>query len=79
MLSSIVIRPTIRSWRCPRTDGGRKPLPPELLCVRIEHEKQCGCGCQLTRIGGEISEQLGIILEQVRVLRRVRPQYACKG
>jgi len=63
---------------------GRKPLPDYLPRVRIEHdlpaaEKTCPCGCGLTRIGEETSEQLDIIPAQVRVLQHVRLKYACKA
>ena len=67
-----------------RTPRGRKPLPGYLPRVRIEHdlpeaEKICPCGCGLTRIGEEMSEQLDIIPAQVRVLQQVRFKYACKA
>lgn len=67
-----------------RKKRGRKPLPASLPRVRVEHhlsemEKTCTCGCQLTRIGEEISEQLDIIPAQVRVIQHVRPTYACRG
>jgi transposase len=67
-----------------RKRRGRKPLPDYLPRVRIEHdlpesEKTCPCGCGLTRIGEETSEQLDIIPAQVRVLQHVRLKYACKA
>jgi transposase len=67
-----------------RRKRGRKPLPASLPRVRVEHDlpetqKTCDCGCQLTRIGEEISEQLDIIPAQVRVIQHVRSKYACKG
>ena len=63
---------------------GRKPLPAELPRLRIEHDlpeagKVCDCGCQLTLIGEESSEQLDIIPAQVQVLVHVRKKYACKA
>ena len=66
-----------------RRKRGRKPLPEELPRVEIIHdiddeEKTCGCGSELSRIGEEVSEQLDIIPAQVRVLRHIRPKYACK-
>ncbi|WP_458363308.1 IS66 family transposase, partial [Acinetobacter indicus] len=39
----------------------RRPLPDHLHTIRIEHEPastQCSCGCQLRRIGEDISEKL---------------------
>lgn len=62
--------------------GKRRPLPPEL--PRIEtivdvavDERQCDCGADKVKIGEEVSEQLDIIPMQVRVIRTVRPRYAC--
>ncbi|MCP4119579.1 MAG: transposase, partial [Desulfobacteraceae bacterium] len=65
-----------------RKKRGRKPLPRELPRVEIIHdidecEKVCGCGNELNRIGEEVSEQLDIIPAKVRVLRHIRPKYAC--
>lgn len=39
----------------------RRPLPDHLPTIRIEHEPastQCACGCQLRRIGEDLSEKL---------------------
>jgi hypothetical protein len=49
-----------------RRKPGRKPLPPELPRLEVIHdlpeeEKVCACGCALSRIGEEVSEQLDII------------------
>lgn len=65
-----------------RTQGGRQPLPAELPRLEIihslpEHELICACGCQKRVIGEDISEQLDIIPLQIRVIRHVRPRYAC--
>jgi transposase len=62
--------------------GRRRPLPPELPRIEIVHdlaagEQQCTCGCQLSALGEEISEQLDIIPTQVRVIRHIRKTYAC--
>ena len=67
-----------------RAKRGRKPLPEELPRVEIIHdidetEKVCGCGSELSRIGEEVSEQLDIIPAKVRVIRHIRPKYACKN
>ncbi len=40
-------------------------------------EKVCSCGCQLKKIGEDISEQIERIPEQVKVIEHVRPKYAC--
>ncbi len=67
-----------------RKKRGRKALPESLPRIRVEHDlpesaKSCPCGCQLTRIGEEISEQLDIIPAKVQVIQNVRFKYACKG
>lgn len=67
-----------------RARGKRAPLPQYLPRGRITHdlpesEKTCSCGCTLTPIGEESSEQLDVIPAQVRVLQHVRLKYACRG
>lgn len=67
-----------------RKPRGRKPLPADLPRVRIEHDlaeadKVCDCGCALTHIGEELSEQLDIIPATVQVLQHARQKYACKA
>ena len=67
----------------PKARPGRKPLPADLPRIRIEHdlsaeEKHCTCGCELTEIGEECSEQLDIIPAKIQVLVQVRKKYACK-
>jgi transposase len=62
--------------------GRRRPLPPELPRIDVVHDlaagqHQCACGCQLSALGEEISEQLDIIPAQVRVIRHIRKTYAC--
>jgi transposase len=67
-----------------RRKRGRKPLPEELPRVEVVHDiddadKICACGCQLSRIGEEVSEQLDIIPAKMQVIRHIRPKYACKN
>ena len=66
-----------------RKKPGRKALPPELPRVEVLHdlaeeEKVCACGCELSCIGEEVSEQLDIVPARIQVLRHVRPKYACR-
>ena len=66
-----------------RKKSGRKSLPENLPRVEVVHdiadeEKICGCGSQLSRIGEEVSEQLDIIPARIRVIRNIRPKYACR-
>lgn len=67
-----------------RKKKGRKPIPDHLPRVEIIHdipeqEKTCACGCQLSRIGEDVSEKLDIIPAKMQVFRHIRPKYACKG
>jgi transposase len=66
-----------------RKKPGRKPLPDYIEREEVLHdlpaeEKVCPHdGTLLERIGEEVSEQLDVIPAKVRVLRHVRPKYAC--
>ena len=66
-----------------RGKRGRKRLSAQLPRVEIihdipEHEKVCARdGTALERIGEEVCEQLEVIPAKVRVLRHIRPKYAC--
>lgn len=66
-----------------RSRSGRKPLPAELPRVEQIHdipeeEKVCSCGAELSCIGEEVSEKLDIIPASIRVVRHIRPKYACR-
>lgn len=66
-----------------RGKGGRKKLSAALPRIDVIHDlpedqKLCATdGTRLERIGEEISEQLDFKPAQVRVIRNVRPKYAC--
>ena len=66
-----------------RAKRGRKPLDPALPREVVRHELPEGervCahdGAVLREIGVEVSEQLDIIPQQVRVIRHERVKYAC--
>ena len=66
-----------------RKKRGREPLPAWIPRVEIVHdlaedERCCAQdGTALERIGEEVSEQLEFIPAKLRVLRHVRPKYAC--
>jgi len=62
---------------------GRKPLPDHLPRVERLHDlpedqKRCGCGAVKQRIGEETSERLDIVPAKIRVIRDIRPKYACR-
>ena len=65
-----------------RVRAKRRPLPEALprdeVVIDIpEDQKRCLCGAELVRIGEETSEKLDVIPPQLRVIRTVRPKYAC--
>ncbi|MGC8732937.1 MAG: IS66 family transposase zinc-finger binding domain-containing protein, partial [Halothiobacillaceae bacterium] len=66
-----------------RKKRGRKPLDPNLPREIVRHElpesaRVCAHdGTALVEIGVEISEQLDIIPQQVRVIQHQRVKYAC--
>jgi transposase len=67
-----------------RKKGGRKKLPDNLPRVDVIHdipdeEKICGCGCELSQIGEEVTEKLDIIPARMRVIRHIRLKYACRN
>ena len=62
---------------------GRKALPKSLPYIEQVHdlsdeEKQCTCGCTLTHIGDEISEQLDVVPQMTFRVVNIRKKYACK-
>ena len=62
---------------------GRKALPKSLPYVEKIHdltdaEKQCACGCALTHIDDEITEQLDIVPQMTFRVVHIRKKYACK-
>jgi transposase len=66
-----------------RLKHGRKRLNPALPRVDVIHdiseaEKRCAAdGTTLERVGEEISEQLDYQPAKIRVIRNIRPKYAC--
>ena len=67
-----------------RRKTGRKPLPDNLPREEVIHdipedEKVCSCGCPLTRIGEETHEQLHVEPAKFKVIRHIRPKYACRA
>ncbi len=64
----------------PKRQPKRTPLPPELPRTEINHEPdntQCACGCQLKRIGEEVSEKLDYTPGVFTVERHIRGKWAC--
>jgi transposase len=64
----------------PRQQPKRAALPPELPRVELHHEPDsttCACGCQLKRIGEDVSEKLDYTPGVLTVQRHVRGKWAC--
>ena len=64
----------------PRQQPKRTALPPELPRTLIHHEPdntQCRCGCQLKRIGEDVSEKLDYVPGEFSVERHIRGKWAC--
>lgn len=62
--------------------GGRQALPATLPRVEVkvevpEADRLCTCGKPMVRIGDTVSERLDIVPMAIRVIRTVRPRYAC--
>nr|WP_194433697.1 IS66 family transposase [Pseudoroseomonas ludipueritiae] len=69
----------------PRRPALRKPLPEHLPRETILHEPvfACRCGCtdpaRLSRLGEDVTEVLEKIPARLKVIRHVRPRYACRA
>jgi transposase len=62
--------------------GTRKPLPAHLPREHVQHEPRDRCTCeacggQLKYLGEDTSEQLEIAPARFKLIRHVRPKYAC--
>jgi hypothetical protein len=58
----------------------RAPLPANLPRVNVHHEPEstvCGCGCELKRIGEDVSEKLDYTPGMFTVERHVRGKWVC--
>jgi len=66
----------------PKDKPRRTALPAHLPRREIHHEPEqtvCSCGCQLERIGEDVSEQLDYIPGTFQVERHVRGKWVCRG
>jgi transposase len=63
----------------------RRPLPAHLPRETVLHEPvlACRCGCtdpaRLTRLGDDVTEVLEKVPARLKVIRHVRPRYACRA
>ncbi|HMD22376.1 MAG TPA: IS66 family transposase [Alloacidobacterium sp.] len=67
----------------PKTRSRRKPLPehlPREVITHFPHGNCCpDCGGHLRQFGEDVAEQLEYIPESFKVIRHVRPKFACGG
>lgn len=65
-----------------RLQPKRKPLPAELPRTLTHHEPdntRCTCGCQMERVGEDVSEKLDYVPGVFSVERHVRGKWACRS
>jgi len=65
----------------PKAQPKRAPLPAALPRTLIHHEPEntlCRCGCQLKRIGEDVSEKLDYVPGEFTVERHIRGKWACE-
>ena len=78
--ASAVDSPADASKTSPAMAPVRRPPPAHLPRENVVHAAACSCpdcGGELKRIGEDISEQLEFIPEHFKVIRHVRPKFAC--
>jgi len=74
------LAPTSKTQAKPRQQPKRAALPVGLPRVDIHHEPDsttCGCGCQLKRIGEDVSEKLDYTPGVFMVEQHIRGKWAC--
>jgi transposase len=68
--------------RKPRQRAVRRPLPDHLPRETVVHEPVAVCGCceraKLARLGEDVTEVLEKVPARLKVIRHVRPRYACR-
>jgi transposase len=62
--------------------GGRREIPAhfprkEIIIELKPEDLNCGCGCQMEKIGEEVSEKLHLVPASVLVLKMIRCKYGC--
>lgn len=71
----------VRPEAAPKARPRRKPLPAHLPRQAVTHTPQhecCpDCGGSLKQFGEDVSEQLEYVPESFKVIRHVRPKFAC--
>jgi transposase len=66
-----------------RRKPARRPLPPHLPRETVEHGADLcacpACGGSLRRLGEDVTEVLDYVPGRFRVIRHVRPRWACRA
>ena len=74
------LAPVAKTESAPRQQPKRAALPAGLARVDIHHEPDsttCSCGCQLKRIGEDVSEKLDYTPGVFTVEQHIRGKWAC--
>ena len=74
------LAPAAKTDKEPASKPKRAALPLELPRVELHHEPDttiCNCGCQLKRIGEDVSEKLDYTPGVMTVQRHIRGKWAC--
>ena len=74
------LAPATKTGTQPRQQPKRAALPAGLPRVDIHHEPDsttCGCGCQLKRVGEDVSEKLDYTPGVFTVEQHIRGKWAC--
>ena len=74
------LAPVVKTESAPRQQPKRAALPAGLARVDIHHEPDsttCGCGCQLKRIGEDVSEKLDYTPGVFTVEQHIRGKWVC--
>ena len=75
------LAPVAKTEAAPRKQPKRAALPAGLPRVAVHHEPDCTtckCGCQLTRIGQDVSEKLDYTPGVFTVEEHIRGKWACQ-
>lgn len=75
---------TVTYTRKKKSNNGRNIDIANLPRERVEHdltreEKICACGCELEKIGEDVSVQLDYIPASIKAIEHVKFKYACKA
>lgn len=68
--------------RLKKQQPARQALPPQLPRTEIRHDPAsttCSCGCQLKRVGEDVSEKLDYEPGTFRVERHIRGKWVCES